>query len=328
MWYKLSFFRKKPFSALTEKEILSLAITIEAKNKKKFLFYAAIFQNDYPQTSIFFEQLASIKQQHASKLLELYKQRFGDNIICIKKEDIYNFPISHSYVIDDTTTPMTARQDALTITKQLSSFYQQATQLVNDIEIKEFLNQLFFEEYVNNNSLIKEADVDDIQSEYAYDIINQEEKQTLLTWIQPGLAGLMDGSISTLAPIFAAAFATQNSYQTLLVGLSASIGAGISMGFTEAIHDDGKLSGRGSPLKRGIANGTMTTVGGLGHTLPYLLSNFILATILAVIIVIIELFTIAWIQKRYMKISFSKASLQVILGGFLVLATGILIGNL
>ncbi|WP_375666585.1 VIT1/CCC1 transporter family protein [Bartonella sp. TT121SHDZB] len=154
------------------------------------------------------------------------------------------------------------------------------------------------------------------------------QRQTLLTWIQPGLAGLMDGSVSTLAPIFAAAFATGDTHQTFLIGLSASIGAGLSMGFTEAAHDDGKLSGRGSPLKRGLASGIMTTLGGLGHTLPYLINSFYVATIIAFIIVFFELGAIVWIQNKYMSTPFWRASLQVIIGGALVFATGILIGSI
>jgi len=154
-----------------------------------------------------------------------------------------------------------------------------------------------------------------------------KRKKILLTWVQPGLAGLMDGSVSTLAPIFAAAFATGDTRQTFLVGLSASVGAGISMGFTEAIHDDGKLSGRGSPVKRGIANGIMTTIGGFGHTLPYLIPHFKLATTIACIIVFIELWAIAFIQNRFMDTPFFRAAFQVVLSGALVFATGILIGS-
>ncbi|WP_455477980.1 VIT1/CCC1 transporter family protein [Bartonella sp. B10] len=157
---------------------------------------------------------------------------------------------------------------------------------------------------------------------------SKTHKQMLLTWIQPGLAGLMDGSVSTLAPIFAAAFATGDTYQTFLIGLSASIGAGLSMGFTEAAHDDGKLSGRGSPLKRGIASGIMTTLGGLGHTLPYLINSFYIATITAFIIVFFELLAIVWIQNKFMSTPFWRASLQVIIGGALVFATGIFIGSI
>ncbi|WP_208435325.1 VIT1/CCC1 transporter family protein [Bartonella phoceensis] len=156
---------------------------------------------------------------------------------------------------------------------------------------------------------------------------SKTQKQILLTWIQPGLAGLMDGSVSTLAPIFAAAFATGDTHQTFLIGLSASVGAGLSMGFTEAAHDDGKLSGRGSPFKRGLASGIMTTLGGLGHTLPYLIHSFYVATVIAFIIVFFELWAIVWIQNKFMSTPFWRASLQVIIGGALVFATGILIGS-
>jgi VIT1/CCC1 family predicted Fe2+/Mn2+ transporter len=144
--------------------------------------------------------------------------------------------------------------------------------------------------------------------------------------VQPGLAGLMDGSVSTLAPIFATAFATQNTVTTLTVGLAAAVGAGISMGFTEAAHDDGVLSGRGSPIKRGLASGIMTAVGGLGHALPYLIPHFWTATMIAMIVVFVELWAIAWIQKKYMETPFMRAALQVVLGGALVFAAGALIG--
>ncbi|WP_455480562.1 VIT1/CCC1 transporter family protein [Bartonella sp. B12(2025)] len=157
---------------------------------------------------------------------------------------------------------------------------------------------------------------------------SKEHRQMLLTWVQPGLAGLMDGSVSTLAPIFAAAFATGDTHKTFLIGLSASVGAGLSMGFTEAAHDDGKLSGRGSPLKRGIASGVMTTLGGLGHALPYLINSFYVATIIAFIIVFFELWAIVWIQNKFMSTPFWRASLQVIIGGTLVFATGIFIGSI
>jgi rubrerythrin len=151
-------------------------------------------------------------------------------------------------------------------------------------------------------------------------------RQFILTWVQPGLAGLMDGSVSTLAPIFATAFATGDTHTTFLVGLAASLGAGISMGFTEAASDDGELSGRGSPIKRGFASGIMTAIGGLGHALPYLIPDFWTATTIAMIVVFIELWAIAWIQNRYMDTPFLRAAFQVVLGGSLVFAVGILIG--
>jgi VIT1/CCC1 family predicted Fe2+/Mn2+ transporter len=149
----------------------------------------------------------------------------------------------------------------------------------------------------------------------------------VLQKVQPALLGLMDGSVSTLAPVFAAAFATRDSWDAFLVGMAASIGAGISMGFAEALSDDGSLTGRGHPWIRGLVCGLMTTLGGVGHTLPYLIQDFRLATGLAVGVVMVELWAISFIRARYMDTPFLRAALQVVLGCLLVFATGILIGN-
>ena len=167
---------------------------------------------------------------------------------------------------------------------------------------------------------------ENLSEEDREDEARASHRQFILTWVQPGLAGLMDGSVSTLAPIFATAFATQDTWTTFLVGLAAALGAGISMGFTEAASDDGELSGRGSPIKRGFASGIMTAIGGLGHALPYLIPDFWTATTIAMIVVFIELWAIAWIQNRYMDTPFLRAAFQVVLGGSLVFAVGILIG--
>jgi VIT1/CCC1 family predicted Fe2+/Mn2+ transporter len=149
----------------------------------------------------------------------------------------------------------------------------------------------------------------------------------VLQIVQPGLAGLMDGSVSTLAPLFAAAFATKSSADAFRVGLAASFGAGISMGFAEALSDDGSLTGRGHPWARGGVCGLMTTIGGLGHSLPYLIRNVHTATWVAVIVVMIELALIAWVRRKYMDTPWSSAVIQVVLGGLLVFGVGILIGN-
>ncbi len=149
----------------------------------------------------------------------------------------------------------------------------------------------------------------------------------MLQVVQPGLAGLMDGSVSTLAPLFAAAFATLDTHKTFLVGLAASIGAGISMGFAEALSDDGSLTGRGRPLTRGLVCGLMTAVGGLGHTLPYLIPHFYTATYLAVAVVVAELVAISYIRNHYMDTPLTSAIFQVVIGGVLVFLAGILIGN-
>jgi len=149
----------------------------------------------------------------------------------------------------------------------------------------------------------------------------------VMQYVQPGLAGHMDGSVSTLAPLFAAAFATHHNWQTFLVGLAASIGAGISMGFAEALSDDGTLTGRGHPWARGWVCGAMTTAGGLGHTLPFLIGDVNVATGIALAVVCVELGVIAWIRHKYMDSPWTSATLQVVLGGLLVFLVGMLIGS-
>jgi rubrerythrin len=218
------------------------------------------------------------------------------------------------------------REEAAAMERQARDFYLAAARRSTDADTRRLLGDLAAAESAHERTAEALAD------EHLGGSVRDEEdaaahRQFILTWVQPGLAGLMDGSVSTLAPIFATAFATQNPWTTFLVGLSASIGAGISMGFTEAAHDDGKISGRGSPLKRGLASGVMTALGGLGHALPYLIPNFWLATSIAFAVVFFELWAIVWIQNRYMETPFLRAAFQIVLGGSLVLATGILIGG-
>jgi rubrerythrin len=209
---------------------------------------------------------------------------------------------------------------------QAHLFYVEAAKRTTDASTRKLLGDLAAAEQ-GHQVLARELGLAHTPQAVQEDERQTERRQRILTYIQPGLAGLMDGSVSTLAPIFAAAFATQDTWQTFLVGLSASIGAGISMGFTEAAHDDGKLSGRGSPVKRGIASGVMTAIGGLGHALPYLIPHFWTATTLAICVVFVELWAIAFIQNRYMETPFWRAAFQVVLGGSLVFAAGVLIGN-
>jgi VIT1/CCC1 family predicted Fe2+/Mn2+ transporter len=156
---------------------------------------------------------------------------------------------------------------------------------------------------------------------------DEQKREFILHVIQPGLAGLMDGSVSSLAPLFAAAFSTRNSHTTFLVGLATAVGAGISMAFSEALSDDGKLSGRGSPLTRGLVCGLMTFIGAAGHTLPFLFPSFHIALVVAIIVVVIELLTIAWIRHRYMDTALAKAVFQIVIGGIIVFIAGILIGS-
>lgn len=257
-----------------------------------------------------------------SKIYSYYRSRWGEKLSDI----IFTYPwrsldrlLLRIIIFPNNFAKTIARFQLLE--EESEKLYEIASWQAKDIATCElFFN--FKEISAKRNLAIKQyiANLDETK------ILDEQQKHILLSLIQPGLAGLMDGSVSTLGPIFAAAFATNNTRDTFLVGLSASIGAGISMGFTEAIHDDGKLSGRGSPIKRGLANGIMTAIGGLGHTLPYLIKDFKLATIIAIIVVFIELWIIVWIQNKYMKIPFSRATIQVVLGGALVFFAGIFIG--
>ncbi|WP_412058944.1 iron exporter MbfA [Bartonella sp. DGB2] len=317
---------RRAFADLSEQEILALAISCEEEDEKIFLDYADGLKQQFPDSAKIFEKMAAEETRHRGRLLDVYRRRFGEHIPLIRREHVRDF---YHRPADWLIRPLSiekVRESAARMEEQAARFYQKAAQHSQDAETRKLLGDLASEERSHQKIALA------LRLQYTPETIEQKEqaherKQTLLTWVQPGLAGLMDGSVSTLAPIFAAAFATNNTHQTFLVGLSASIGAGISMGFTEAAHDDGQLSGRGSPIKRGIASGMMTTIGGLGHTVPYLINNFRLATTLAFIIVFIELWAIAFIQNRYMDTPFWRASLQVILGGALVFATGILIGN-
>lgn len=317
---------RRPFSSLSEKEILALAISAEEDDEKIYLSYAEGLREEFPDTARIFEKMAEEESLHRHRLIEIFRRRFGDHIPLVRREHVRGF---YERKPDWLTRPLgidRTREEAARMEEQAARFYRAAAKNATDAETRKLLGNLAMEEETHKHvAKVQEkkyapANVREKERE-------RERKQTLLTWIQPGLAGLMDGSVSTLAPIFAAAFATGDTRQTFLVGLSASLGAGISMGFTEAVHDDGKLSGRGSPIKRGIANGVMTTLGGLGHTLPYLIPDFKLATTVACILVFIELWAIAFIQNRYMDTPFFRAALQVVLGGALVFATGIVIGN-
>lgn len=156
---------------------------------------------------------------------------------------------------------------------------------------------------------------------------SEQKREFVLHVIQPGLAGLMDGSVSSLAPLFAAALSTHNNHTTFLVGLATAVGAGISMAFSEALSDDGKLSGRGNPLTRGIVCGIMTFIGAAGHTLPFLLPSFQVAIAVAVIVVVVELLVIAWVRHRYMDTAILKAVFQIVIGGIVVFIAGVLIGG-
>jgi rubrerythrin len=317
---------KRSLESLSEQEILALAISSEEDDGRIYLAYADALRQSYPRSARVFEEMAEEESHHRQMLIDRHIARFGDRIPLVRREYVRDFPERKPDWLIANMSVEKIRDQAEAMEEAAHRFYLEAASRTQDAATRKLLGDLALAEK-SHETLARR-----LGEEFTPGAVKAEEDQTarrqfVLTYVQPGLAGLMDGSVSTLAPIFAAAFATQDTWQTFLVGLSASVGAGISMGFTEAAHDDGRLSGRGSPVKRGLASGIMTALGGLGHALPYLIPNFLLATAIAVFVVFVELWAIAFIQNRYMETPFFRAVLQVVLGGGLVLAAGVLIGN-
>lgn len=317
---------RKRFSELNEQEVIALAISAEEDDSRIYLTFAEQLSADFPNSAKVFRAMAQEEETHRQRLIARHQASFGETIPLIRREHVAGFYNRKPIWLTQNLPPAAMRDEAVAMERQARQFYLRAASSTSDADTRKLLGELALAEEQHANqwtSFEEETLTPQVRSEED----QAAHRQLLLTWVQPGLAGLMDGSVSTLAPIFAAAFATGDTWQTFLVGLAASIGAGISMGFTEAASDDGVISGRGSPLKRGIASGVMTTIGGLGHALPYLIPDFNLATTIAFIIVFIELWAIAWIQNKYMDTPFFRAAIQVVLGGALVFAAGILIGN-
>lgn len=322
----ISFSARKRFSQLTEQEVLALAIAAEEDDARIYRNWAAFLREDYPASAAVFDGMAEEEDGHRQSLIELHRARFGEAIPLIRREHVAGYYARRPAWMMQNLSLEAIRAEAAQMERAAANFYTRAAQQSSDAATRKLLGDLAAAEQGHGER------ANELAQEHLTGAAKADEDKTahrdfVLTWVQPGLAGLMDGSVSTLAPIFATAFATQDTWTTFLVGLAASLGAGISMGFTEAASDDGVVSGRGSPIKRGIASGVMTAVGGLGHALPYLIPNFWTATIIAMIVVFVELWAIAWIQNRFMQTPFWRAALQVVVGGGLVFATGVLIGS-
>jgi rubrerythrin len=317
---------KRSFDSLSEQEILSLAIASEEEDARIYMAYADSLREQYPASAKVFEDMAEVEQTHKNNLIEMFRSRFGERLPLIRREHVRGFYERKPDWLRSNLSLETVRAETQAMEEQAARFYREAAKQVSDARTRKLLGDLALAEE-GHEDIARTLTEKHVPQEVAQEEASVARRQFVLTYVQPGLAGLMDGSVSTLAPIFAAAFATQNTWSTFLIGLSASVGAGISMGFTEAAHDDGKISGRGSPIKRGLACGIMTALGGLGHALPYLIPHFWTATAVAAIVVFFELWAIAFIQNRYMETPFMRAVLQVVVGGCLVLAAGILIGN-
>jgi erythrin-vacuolar iron transport family protein len=314
------------FSDLTEREVLALAISNEEEDSRIFADFAEGLRENYPASARVFTDMAAEENEHRRMLLDLYVEKFGDHIPLVRRQDVRGWvqrkPIWQLRPLGIDAVRNQARQ----METDAAQFYQKALTQTGDAAIRKLMGDLAAAEAAHEQTAAK------IEAEHLPSDVRDSEdagakKRFILQIIQPGLVGLMDGSVSTLAPVFAAAFATHNTWNAFLVGVAASVGAGISMGFAEALADDGKLSGRGAPLLRGIVCGLMTFAGGIGHTLPYLIPNFFTATATALVVVVFELAIIAWVQWRYMETSPISAAAKVMLGGGIVLATGILIGS-
>lgn len=317
---------RRRFSDLSEQEILALAISSEEDDGRIYRSYAERLRKDYAASAAVFDGMATEEDDHRQRLIELYRSRFGEVIPLIRREHVAGFYARRPVWLVENLSLETIRGEAEAMEHQAEAFYLRAAASTQDAATRKLLGDLAAAEATHKRSA-DELVGEHLGVEGKADEDRAAHRQFILTWVQPGLAGLMDGSVSTLAPIFATAFATQDTWTTFLVGSAASVGAGISMGFTEAAHDDGVLSGRGSPWKRGIASGVMTTIGGMGHALPYLIPQFWTATTIAMIVVFVELWAIAWIQNKYMETPFLRAALQVVLGGALVFSAGVLIGG-
>ncbi|MBX5453531.1 MAG: rubrerythrin [Acidobacteriia bacterium] len=316
----------RDFSELTEREILALAISLEEEDSRIYADYAEALRAEYPATARMFAEMSAEEGDHRRQLIELYQKKFGEHIPLIRRQDVRGFLRRKPVWQMRELRLDTVRKQAELMEAETLRFYRQAASRSTDASIRKLLGDLA-EAEVRHEFLAGEL----MQKNVPEPVREKEEQAArrlfLLRIVQPGLAGLMDGSVSTLAPLFAAAFATGRSWDAFVVGLAASIGAGISMGFAEALSDDGSLTGRGEPLMRGFVCGLMTTFGGLGHSLPYLIPAFWTATALACAVVVVELTAIAWVRWKYMETPPIAAALQVVLGGVLVFLTGILIGR-
>jgi len=316
----------KRFSDLTEQEILALAISNEDEDSRIYRGFAEGLRAQYGASAKVFDEMADEEARHRSMLFDLYRTKFGEYLPLIRRQDVKGFITKQPLWLMPQLNLDDVRKFAETMEFEAERFYRRAADTTRDASTRQLLLEL----------AEIESQHEDIAQKLGQEILTPSERAKedetarrmfLLQYVQPGLVGLMDGSVSTLAPLFAAAFATQSTWETFLVGMAASVGAGISMGFAEAASDDGSLTGRGTPWLRGAVSGIMTTIGGVGHTLPYLIPDFWTATVFAVIVVALALVAISYLRFKYMDTPFLSAAFQVVLGGALVFAAGILIGS-
>jgi rubrerythrin len=316
----------RSFKDLSPSEMLALAISLEEDDARIYGDFASRLKEKYPSTAEVLEKMRDEERTHAARLMEMHRQRYGDHIAFIEREHVKGFIRRKPLWLAPTLGIKQVRQMVEVMEEESLKFYQSAAKLTTDLAVRKLLDELAAVEQDHEN--LAAGMQENLESSGAKKSEDEAARRLfVLQVIQPGLAGLMDGSVSTLAPVFAAAYATGASRDAFLVGMAASIGAGISMGFAEALSDDGVISGRGHPWARGIVCGLMTTMGGIGHTMPFLIKDFHLAMIVAVAVVAVELAVISWIRHKYMDTPLLAAAFQVVVGGVLVFITGILIGS-
>jgi rubrerythrin len=315
----------RTFESLSEREILALAISLEEEDERIYADYAEGLRQTFPATAQMFDGMREEESGHRRRLIELYQSKFGEHIPLIRRNDVRGFIHRRPIWLSKPMRLDSVRKEAATMEVETRRFYEKSASRTQDASIRQLLNDLAQEERGHEHRAEELGEKLDEATRGQEEAANR--KLFVLQIVQPGLAGLMDGSVSTLAPVFAAAFATQDTHKAFLVGLAASIGAGISMGFAEALSDDGSLTGRGHPYVRGLVCGLMTAVGGIGHTLPFLIPNFKIALSVAVAVVLVELGAISWVRHRYMETPWLSATLQVVIGGILVFLAGVAIGS-
>jgi len=316
----------KEFDSLSEKEILALAISLEEEDERVYADFAEGLKDNFPASSAIFQAMRADETGHRQRLLSLYQKQFGDHVPLIRRQDVRGFVRRMPVWLVRPLGLDAVRKQASAIEVETRRFYERAASRAQDANVRQLLDDLAQEER-GHEDRAQELTEQNLPPEILEDENRARRRLFVLQIVQPGLAGLMDGSVSTLAPVFAAALASRNTWYAFLVGLAASLGAGISMGFAEALSDDGSLTGRGHPLLRGLICGAMTALGGIGHTLPFLIPNFRLAFMIAFVVVLAELGTITWVRHRYMETPIVTAAIQVAFGGALVFITGVLIGS-
>ena len=316
----------KSFNELSEREIIALAISLEEEDERIYADFFEGLRQDYSGSAAVFNCIRKEESEHRRRLIEIYQQKFGEHIPLIRRQDVKGFVRRTPVWLVRPLGLDIVRKQASAIEVETRRFYERAAARAQDATIRQLLDDLAQEERTHEDRA-QELTEENLRPDVQDDEDKARRRLFVLQIVQPGLAGLMDGSVSTLAPVFAAAMATRSSWDALLVGVAASLGAGISMGFAEALSDDGSLTGRGLPWIRGLICGAMTTLGGIGHTLPFLIKEFQFALGLAIVVVLVELGVITWVRHRFMDAPVFSAALQVGLGGALVFVAGILIGK-